>query len=237
MALLREAADAEQRAEHGGQHDADDRHAQRVQHADRGRPSSTGRSTSYGIIVSPMSKPAGPTRKSKPLWMPRTRMFSSVLCARNQITKRDQPERDDLVERPRTARLRSDHSRRFGGGCCGFIVMGLRGKGRAAPGPKGRRRSIAFTRSAATEPVLANRRGVHDAALVPEVVHAARQAQRRLRADVALEDLAVVADRLDGAVRPSPCPGRAACRCLRRCRGCARPPGRCCSSSRRRWPA
>jgi hypothetical protein len=41
-----------------------------------------------------------------------------------------------------------------------------------------------------------------DAALVPEVVEAARQFQRRLRADIALEDLAVIADRLDLAIGP-----------------------------------
>jgi hypothetical protein len=35
-------------------------------------------------MLSPMSKPAGWVRNPKPLWMPRTRMFSSVLCARNQ---------------------------------------------------------------------------------------------------------------------------------------------------------
>ena len=31
-----------------------------------------------------MSNPAGCVRKPNPLWIPRTRMFSSVLCARNQ---------------------------------------------------------------------------------------------------------------------------------------------------------
>ena len=39
----------------------------------------------------PMSKPAGPLRKSKPLWMPRTRMFSSVLCAKNQMPRPIRP--------------------------------------------------------------------------------------------------------------------------------------------------
>jgi len=46
---------------------------------------------SYGIISSPMSKPAGPVRKSNPLWMPRTRMFSTVLCARNQMPRAMRP--------------------------------------------------------------------------------------------------------------------------------------------------
>src|SRR5213078_4549723 len=47
-----------------------------------------------------------------------------------------------------------------------------------------------------------HRRCVDEAALAPQVVGAARQLQYRLRADVALEDLAIVADRLDRAIRP-----------------------------------
>ena len=46
-----------------------------------------GSSDSYGMIVSPMSKPAAPPRKSKPLWMPRASMLASVFCARYQTPK------------------------------------------------------------------------------------------------------------------------------------------------------
>src|SRR6516164_4069747 len=48
----------------------------------------------------------------------------------------------------------------------------------------------------------ADRRRVHQAALVPQVVDAARQPHRALGAEVALEALAVVAHLLDDAVGP-----------------------------------
>src|SRR5688572_29166258 len=48
----------------------------------------------------------------------------------------------------------------------------------------------------------ADRRRVHQTTLVPEVVQPARQLECGVRADVALEDLAVVADRLDCPVGP-----------------------------------
>ena len=41
-----------------------------------------GSSASKGMTLSPMSKPAGCHRKSKPLRMPRACMLASVLCAR-----------------------------------------------------------------------------------------------------------------------------------------------------------
>src|SRR5438874_12270724 len=50
--------------------------------------------------------------------------------------------------------------------------------------------------------VSADRRRVHQAALGPQVVDAARQVDRRLLAQVALETLAIVAHLLDDAIRP-----------------------------------
>src|SRR6476659_8523961 len=58
-------------------------------------------------------------------------------------------------------------------------------------------------RQAASAPITsAQRRGVHQAALGPEVVDAARQRHRRLRPEVALEAFAVIADLLDDPVGP-----------------------------------
>src|ERR1043166_67220 len=49
---------------------------------------------------------------------------------------------------------------------------------------------------------LADRRGVLQAALVPQAVHAARDLERRALPDVLLEHLAVIPDVLDDAVGP-----------------------------------
>src|SRR5215467_4476679 len=51
-------------------------------------------------------------------------------------------------------------------------------------------------------PASAHRRRVHDAALGPQRVQAARDLERRVLSDVALEHLAVVPDMLDDAVDP-----------------------------------
>ena len=42
---------------------------------------------SYAYRLSPIEKPAGCVRKSKPLWMPRTRMLVSVFDQRNQAAR------------------------------------------------------------------------------------------------------------------------------------------------------
>ena len=78
--------------------------------------------------------------------------------------------------------------------------------------------------NAASRPVArrsADRRRVLEAALRPQRVEAAGDLERRARADIALEDLAVIADRLDDVVRPSRCRGRGRCRTW-----CRLPPSR-----------
>ena len=59
---------------------------------------------------------------------------------------------------------------------------------------------------------LAERRRIENTALRPELVVAAREADGRLGADVALVDLAIVAHALDDVDRPSPSADRACCR-------------------------
>src|SRR6476660_4022538 len=66
-----------------------------------------------------------------------------------------------------------------------------------------RSRARRRARQAASAPITsAQRRGVHQAALGPQVVDAARQRHRRLRPEVAFEAFAVVADLLDDPVGP-----------------------------------
>ena len=77
---------------------------------------------------------------------------------------------------------------------------------------------------------LPDRRGVHQAALVPQAVQAALEAERL---QVGVEALAVVADLLDDVERPAGCRGRASCRCRRSRRRSAGSPGWCWSAARR----
>src|SRR5690349_17801282 len=82
--------------------------------------------------------------------------------------------------------------------------MALRWRAAATPGPHrsdaamGTRQPCARCRS-----VSAEGDGVHQPALVPQPVQAARQLQRAGLADIALEDLAVIPDRLDGVQHPA----------------------------------
>src|SRR5829696_2240249 len=63
------------------------------------------------------------------------------------------------------------------------------------------RRTVAFRQGSAMRGRSADRQRVLEAALVPEVVQAARKAER-LRAEELVIDLAVIADRLDRVERP-----------------------------------
>ena len=86
-----------------------------------------GSAESKANTLSPMSKPAGCVRKPKPLWMPRTRMFSSVLCARNQTAAAISRHRDHLVDQAaNVARLRQDQSRLLGSARRGAAGRGQR---------------------------------------------------------------------------------------------------------------
>src|SRR5262245_160803 len=116
--------------------------------------------------------------------MPRTRMFSSVLENRYAPAATIRPSTITWYSTPRKALLRQDQLRDLGG-----AAMESAGQGSPAGEP-------AFVLT------LSHRRGVHEAAMAPQVVGTARQLQRRLRADVALEDLAVVAHGLDRAKGP-----------------------------------
>src|SRR5688572_25487657 len=118
-----------------------------------------GSSASYPIRVSPMSKPAGCRRKSKPLWIPRACMFASVLCARYHSPTPIRTTATSWKTRPRKAWLRQLN-------------------------------------------VLPDRGRIHEAPFVPQIVGSAREVERRLLADVAREDLAVVARGLEGPHHP-----------------------------------
>src|SRR5688572_871372 len=129
-----------------------------------------------------MPNPAGPLMKSKPLWMPRMRMFSSVLENRYAPAAKTSPSTITWYSKPRKALLRQDQDRVLGG------AVAMQGQGPSQTNP--------------VSSLLSHRRGVHEAALAPQAVRAARQLQRRLGSHVALEDLAVVAHRLDRAIGP-----------------------------------
>ena len=62
-----------------------------------------------------MAKPAGCVMKSKPLWMPRTRMFSSVLENRYAPAAKTSPSTITWYSTPRKALLRQDQDRVLGG--------------------------------------------------------------------------------------------------------------------------
>src|SRR5512134_3030098 len=62
-----------------------------------------------------MPKPAGCQMKSKPLWMPRTRMFSSVLENRYAPVAKISASTITWYSTPRKALLRQDQERAFGG--------------------------------------------------------------------------------------------------------------------------
>src|SRR5687768_17789706 len=62
-----------------------------------------------------MPNPAGPLMKSKPLWMPRMRMFSSVLENRYAPAANTSPSTSTWYSKPRKALLRQDQERLLGG--------------------------------------------------------------------------------------------------------------------------
>src|SRR6185437_1691499 len=62
--------------------------------------------------------------------------------------------------------------------------------------------SPCYRRHSAESRPSSDRRGVLQAALVPQGVQAAADLDRRAHADIALEDLSIVADRLDDAIGP-----------------------------------
>src|SRR6185295_5242161 len=127
----------------------------------------------------PIANPAGCVMKSKPLLMPRRRMFSSVLENRYAPAATISASTTTWYSTPRKALLRQDQLRDLGGALTRDQpdrVRPLLDPSFRRPSPHGRR--------------------VHEAALAPQVVGTARQLQRRLRAHVALEDLAIVAHRL-----------------------------------------
>ena len=106
--VVREAADAQQRAQDGRQHDADDGHAQRVEHADQeGHPVRVARRRRRSC-VSPMSKPAGCSQEVEAALDAAHTHVRPACCgpgtrrARPISAERDRPGRSA----PRTARLR-----------------------------------------------------------------------------------------------------------------------------------
>src|SRR5690606_31737856 len=117
-----------------------------------------------------MAKPASWPRKPKPTWMPRAARLSSVLPTSQATTPATAARRSACQAQPRTLSLR-----RF-----------IRGTG-----------ACAMTVPAA--PSSADRRRIHQPAVLPERVLAPRNAQRT---DVALVHLPVVADRADYADQP-----------------------------------
>jgi hypothetical protein len=123
--------------------------------------------------------------------------------------------------------LRQDQVSSWGG----FLTMGCekgqRSKKKKAPA-LGRTSRISGS---------ANRVGVHQAALVPQVVQAAWQVQRRFGAHVALEALAVVAGGLDGAGQPVLVQAQQLAGVfVAATQQAAAPRGRCWSSSGPHWP-
>src|SRR5690349_20976633 len=127
---------------------------------------------------SPMLKPAGARRKSKPDLIGRASRFAPTLRAMCTPTATS-----NSATRPWRLHARRRSTRR---------------RARHGASPTGAASWAITTRAGG----LADRRRVHQAALRPQVVDAARQADRCLGAQVALEALAVVAHLLDDAVGP-----------------------------------
>src|SRR6185369_10181792 len=126
-----------------------------------------------------MLKPAGSARKPNPDLMPRASRVAPTLRATTSASASSAS-----ASPPWTSQSRSRRARRAA---------------RHAASPTGAASGAA---TAVRCGALADRRRVHQAALGPEVDDAARQPDRRLRPEVALEALAVVADLLDDAIRP-----------------------------------
>src|SRR5689334_8788278 len=125
-----------------------------------------------------MLKPAGSARKPNPDLMPRASRLAPTLRATTSASASTASASTPWTSQPRRRRARR--------------------AARRAASPTG----AASGAATAARCALADRRRVHQAAFGPEVVDAARQPDRRLRPEVALEALAVVADLLDDAVRP-----------------------------------
>ena len=97
--FVRQPADADQRAEDGRQHDADDGDLQRVQHADEQRPAIGIRPPDCrGSATSPIGMPATRSRKPKPVAMWRAARFAMVLRIRYQAISDDDADDDDLPD-------------------------------------------------------------------------------------------------------------------------------------------
>src|SRR5258706_2779552 len=147
-----------------------------------------------------MLKPAGSCRKSKPDLIWRASRFAPMLRAKPiasaSSTSASAP--CSAHSRIRRARCRARHAASPIG--VSLIAAG-RAPGRPKPAriPSGDRPMYS---SGEGHHFSADRRRVHQAALGPQVVDAARQPDRGLRPEVALEAFAVVADLLDDAVRP-----------------------------------
>jgi hypothetical protein len=229
--------------QHRGQHDADDGHAQRVEHADpEGLPVAR---RLVGIMSRRCrSRRAGPGSRSRS-------GCPAPACSLGVV--RQEPDRPGDEPAPAPGRAAAHgaaapatiHAFLSGRGeALGWWRMAIdvsQGGGRGCRTPHGSRPAAAACgrRSVGGRGCgSAHRRGVHEAALVPQVVAAARQADRRLRADVALEDLAVVAHGLDGAVGPFLVQAQQLAGVLGAVPSRRITPGRCCrASSGRRWPA
>ena len=164
-----------------------------------------------------MSKPAVRSRKPKPEAMfCRAAGWSSVLVTRTSRQQATSATTSDDLE-DRLAHLGPIEEARRRGRACRSAALGRRRPSlelrraarRAKRRPPGRRRAR-------------RRQRIGGAYCRPPLVHSSFRPRailsREPGADVALEDLAVVADRLDDAVRPSRCRGRCPCRSRPRCR-------------------
>src|SRR5664279_5934526 len=128
-----------------------------------------------------MLKPAGSRRKPKPDLIWRTSRLAATFCARptRSATTTSATAPCSNPSRSRRARRRARHA--------------------ASPVAAA---DTGSTLERTGQRSSANRRRVHQPALGPQVVDAARQAEGRLEPEVSLEALAVVADLLDDAVGP-----------------------------------
>src|SRR5689334_9841398 len=126
-----------------------------------------------------MLNPASRSRKPKPVAMFCRLRFCSVLCTRKAPSATTAATNTTWMATPRTT-----------GSCHGGGRLG-RDTSLVAP-----------SATVVTPPLLKGERGsadrhrVHQPAARPQIVEAAIELQRRILADVAVEDLAVIADRL-----------------------------------------
>ena len=182
----------------------DDRHAQRVEHADRRRPRSRCRRDVVGEQRLADVEAGRLRRGSRSrAGLPRARRLSAVLCAEDQPTAPARPARAPgrqraTVARPQAVRSRVARTR----GMREDAARAARREPGCAPGPAHGGRRAARVSAVSAPAARTSGRPCSTGCSTPR-----GSAERRLRADVALEDLAVVADLLDDRGRPSPCPG------------------------------